>query len=1141
MEEMSGAVRAAALGLALGLGATGAAAECADLTPFGRLTYWTGSNPRDIQAHPLEARRAGSASPVWLPGPGPGRGEFQIGVEWDEPRDVASVRVVWDGPPPAAEALRLEYWHLTWPTPFSGGWTPVDDPYRGRWAVAAARVETDGASQRATCLLLDRSEFDPSFQAPKIPRAEYRRAIKFRLVVRGEAPPVRAFEACSPYPWTEASVSVQFGEGYPAEAPPGTPPVAWDGAAEVDNGALLETRPLRGGSAFRVAADGSWTGSTQGKADGLLLRLRIVDNARQATDQTRVTLRTKERALTFAVDDLLSPGRVEGVDGAPLDVKDCGVFIALSGKNDDVAAYRARVAALAGRTIYDRVLREPEQSYARAAREIPQLMPDQHRPYGLYLPLGPPRSRQEFAIRHNGDLLVERSALMRPGRENRGLRFRGNALHYHIGTGPVPAFREKGEGVSFALADDCLPVVTAGWEEGGLRWTETAFAAFLDPADAGASRPGGDEPTACFVRLVASNPSPAAVPATVWLRLGPRQALRVEDGLLLATAARPEREGEEEEAYDPPLLRAAVLGVSGTLEAVPLPGVEGASGSEAVRWRATVPPKESVTLEMVIPFGTDGSAEERERLEGADLEGRLRETLAAWRGFVGRGAVLRARDPVLYNLSRAVFPHIAVSADPDVDTGHLILPAATFGYAVCADEAGFQIRALDRWGYHREAEDALQAFLDLQGSSPLDGRFASQEGVLRGLRVVPDFDYETFRYSLTHGYLMMALGDHYKMTRDRAWLERAAPKLVAACDFVTRERQATKTSPFEVRPPDYGLLPPCHLDDNVEWQSWYCVNAYACRGMQWIGEALADAGHPEAERVRREAVAFREDLRRAIFASVERSPVVRLRDGTAVPHVPVRARLRGRDLGWIREPLYGPFQYIYCGVLDPGEPVSTWTAKDHEDNLFVDPRWGRSLPSEDLWFSHGGITIQCNLLPNPVVYLDRDQIEHAIRGVYNGLAASLYPGGVYAFAEHPVKAYGYGVGPFYKTPDESGMLLWYRELLVHEEGDRLVLAKGAPRAWLADGQTIEVAGAPTWFGPVTYRIESRAGTGTIRASVVPPSRNRPREVLLRLRHPERRSLRGVTLDGGPWERFDAEKEWIVLPLEGKRVEVEARY
>jgi hypothetical protein len=59
---------------------------------------------------------------------------------------------------------------------------------------------------------------------------------------------------------------------------------------------------------------------------------------------------------------------------------------------------------------------------------------------------------------------------------------------------------------------------------------------------------------------------------------------------------------------------------------------------------------------------------------------------------------------------------------------------------------------------------------------------------------------------------------------------------------------------------------------------------------------------------------------------------------------------------------------------------------------------------------------------------------------------------------------------------------------------------------------------------------------------VPPRRNPPKTIYLRLRHPLEKSIQIVTVNGRKYDRFDVAKEWIVLPgnLEGAQ-EIVVRY
>ncbi|MGE5293867.1 MAG: hypothetical protein ACM3VT_03480, partial [Solirubrobacterales bacterium] len=58
----------------------------------------------------------------------------------------------------------------------------------------------------------------------------------------------------------------------------------------------------------------------------------------------------------------------------------------------------------------------------------------------------------------------------------------------------------------------------------------------------------------------------------------------------------------------------------------------------------------------------------------------------------------------------------------------------------------------------------------------------------------------------------------------------------------------------------------------------------------------------------------------------------------------------------------------------------------------------------------------------------------------------------------------------------------------------------------------------------------------------PPTRDRPQTIYLRIRHPEGRSLQSVALNGQTYDKFDRQKEWVILPgtLKGRQ-EIVAKY
>jgi hypothetical protein len=98
-----------------------------------------------------------------------------------------------------------------------------------------------------------------------------------------------------------------------------------------------------------------------------------------------------------------------------------------------------------------------------------------------------------------------------------------------------------------------------------------------------------------------------------------------------------------------------------------------------------------------------------------------------------------------------------------------------------------------------------------------------------------------------------------------------------------------------------------------------------------------------------------------------------------------------------------------------------------------------------------------------------------------------------------------------------------------------------PRAWLREGEHVELARAPSFFGPLSFRIDSEAERGVIRARITPPQRDPYKTILLSLRHPAKSRLLSVRVNGREHADFDASAETIRLASGPREFVVEARY
>jgi hypothetical protein len=367
---------------------------------------------------------------------------------------------------------------------------------------------------------------------------------------------------------------------------------------------------------------------------------------------------------------------------------------------------------------------------------------------------------------------------------------------------------------------------------------------------------------------------------------------------------------------------------------------------------------------------------------------------------------------------------------------------------------------------------------------------------------VPLFDFT--RKGLEHHQAGLKLHDIARcwwQTRDRAWLEAMRPRW---------EKEIRRLLDHRAGPD--GLLPkerycgdiatPVH-SLSVESKAWR-----ALRDLPPVLRALGD------ETLAGEVARAEADVKPRVLAAVNRS----LRRETTPPFIP-NALLAD-------EHLHDPITATRIG--------SYW-------NLVINYTIGSRLfppgSDEESWIpryveTHGGLCMgmvraggtthafwtgseRINPLYGTRYVVDalrRDDPERALVSFYGMLAQG--------FTRHTLVAgEGCSLAPvddggrfFYCPPNSAGnahFLTMLRAILLQEldtdddgEPETLRLLFGTPRRWLEDGKRLVVERAPTAFGPVSVRMESRLASGSLTATVELPARNVPRRTLLRARVPE---------------------------------------
>lgn len=802
-------------------------------------------------------------------------------------------------------------------------------------------------------------------------------------------------------------------------------------------------------------------------------------------DRTLVTLRDGTNLFSFKVDDLQ--------DG-PLYLPEYGAAILPDNDHRDYTAVARDVQRAGRKTLYDRIAEMPEQTWTSAWNGMP---PKKSR---IAFVLGNDGGRQKFRLDADGKISFrwdDQYMKGLPASDTPRLDLERPPIQVQFGLPEAPVERH--------IAEESIPTCITTWDRDGVRIVQTAFATTLD-----GTRPDGPPPAsdACAVAMlrfdftnITNSTRVADLPISI-LSDTNYEHLQLEDRGLI-------RDGKQ--------LRGQVI-------ADRLPVVS----TNQLDWHVRLAAHRTRSVIIKLPYLPLIKSSEASALAALDFKREQKATAGYWRRVLNQSARLITPEPVLTDFYRAVAGHLLINCEIEPGSNRRFARVGSFKYGVYGNESCMMVLDLDRRGYHQAAEDCLDTWLHYQGTAGLPGDFDSTNGVLYGAA-----GYEAGGYNQHHGWILWTLAEHYRFTRDDAWLRRAAPGLIAGADWIIRETARTADRHDLAR----GLLPPGDLEDIGDWWTWLSTSCYTWRGLDGAAWALEQIHDPNAPRIRAAADAYHQNLVDHFLAASARSPVVRLRDGTAVPQIPSYVQRRGRSFGWICETLEGAMHLIITKAIDPRSVQAQWILKDYEDNLFLSDQYGYTLDDSDkYWFGRGGMSMQACLLLDPEAYLDRNDVKQALRAMFNAIALNHFPD-VHMNTEHALPEMGDWLGDVYKSSDEANVCGWLRELFVREDGDVLLIGQAIPRNWLKPGQQCGIQNTATYFGSTS--VIYQGGSNRITAHLEGPTRNPPHEIRLRFRTPGEKPLASVTVKGRSWNKLDG--DWVILPGDIGTAEISATY
>ncbi len=1054
---------------------------------------------------PVSGQDGGAAfdiAPFALPNPPLGE------IRFEEPRDIAAVEVVFTGQSPSE--VGLSYLHHTWPErriedsrPFEDpcrfGWFPIDDWFTSGWTGANTEVKwLDQNTARITFRPLT-SEF-PEMTMYDV---TFRRTVGIRLEVK-DLTQIKTTRIFTTAPASTTTIRVHLDAG---KATTGGRIDLSTYNAVIQKVAAVSGATVEGNS-IRLNASGERVFQ--------ISLAHMKPAGYQSGDEGHVTFTLAEDTFTISLASLEAQG--------PIWFEDRGVYITRAGDATSFADYQKRIEG--SKTFSQRVLDHEEQSFGGAFNGQP-------RRHAVGMPLGCKLAHERIWIEANGDIVLQKGTFpLVQGKDSARFKNQDNGRFY-FGLEQLP--------VEARFADPGPVLVDHHqFRNKDIRIEQTAFAVPLEkPILEGNLQ--GDDTVVGMVRFRLTNTGSESARAELPMQYS-SQSRRSEnrqnarhnpnwDGNLIPVSPR-----------DPIVFKAGLI--TSEWEGGPVTRASLRTGMAVKEEKGglllsqDLEPGQSCEVVLVVPYIVVDKPEELEKLASLDFENCYREVRTFWLAENARGASIQTAEPRLDSLHASHLSHVQISdiLMPDGD-GLINTSVGTSVYGNYTNESCMIIHELDQRGLHEDAQKRIDLWIKYQSTKETLGRFTDKEGVFFGAG-----GFEAGKtYTQHHGWVLWMIAEHYFLSGDEDWLKQTAAPLIAGMEWVFRQRKETMKSLPHSRGWEYGFLPAGALEDVGDYCYWLSTNALTWRGVNQAAKALAAIGHPEAARLQQEADAYGKDLVKGFETMRQHTPLARLRDGRWVPIYPSRLYLRGRDFGWAREVLEGSVYLLISGLFPVDGKEAGWILDDFQDNRYPSPPFGYPIPNiEDNWFDNAGFSIQPNLLAGLLPFLERDEPEVYIWMFFNAWCAC-YSEEINALVEHPFPFLGFSNCAHYKTSDESNAVNWLRYMFVYTTRGTLHLGRALPREWFTQEIPLRANGVATRYGKVSVEYLPSADQNTIIANAQLDLRSQPERTLLRIRHPEKRSIKSVKVNGETSDRFDAEKGDIDLTGLQGTVHVEASY
>lgn len=423
------------------------------------------------------------------------------------------------------------------------------------------------------------------------------------------------------------------------------------------------------------------------------------------------------------------------------------------------------------------------------------------------------------------------------------------------------------------------------------------------------------------------------------------------------------------------------------------------------------------------------------RFTPASLEAARAAAVEYWKAVYNRGVQLHIANRDVEDLFYMSLANLFLLRDRQ-DGVVVVKPGETCYDSFWYRDGAYMVLAQDVAGFAHEAEDSLELFW--RDDLPDSVRHWGQKP--DGAWAVPPNEWDG------QGQALWALWRHYRLTGDKAWLEKTYPAVLQGARWIHAARLRTKVKGGHAGAPlSFGLFPK-GFGERIDSQRAFVLyhDFWGVLGARCAWQIAKALGRPDAAWMKREYLDFRTCVLRCCDRASAQNP---------------RGYLLPGALGRPQALIWGGIAAVYPSeALPVHAPVVDATFRVMEQRS-VEGQY-RFLSEEKIWPYYSTDWARA--------YLYREEYAKALR-LFRSYVGHASP--TRAWIEEIFIETRRGTGDMPHGWAAADYVMLLRDLLLLERGDALHVCPAADADWLPPGENLGVTGAPTCFGKVTFTLE----------------------------------------------------------------------